>query len=452
MKQAQKSSILHLSTKRDRMDQMCYPLLTEEAHPKTAYQDLNLDRKIEQLGDISMYINIPFCDWICHFCPYTKYKTPKNEALKAYVSCLKKELQMYGDTDYAKNSQIGAIYFGGGTPTCLSANDLSELLDACHKHFNLSDYVEITIEGSPVNLTLEKIAAVKQHGANRISLGLQSFDMETLKMLGTPLTHDETFQCIENARQVGIKNINIDLMYAMPGQTFDSWKKDLQLAMDIHPYSFSLFPLALVPGTPLFVKVQNGKFPQPPDLDDEYSMYRYALETLTQNGYQQHCAMDFALEKQESKHVALYHSAVDAIAIGAGSYGYINCCMYVNSLSIENYINSISYGQLPIAYLGRADTKQKRMERKLILNLKLMKIDKQEFKNIFDVEVEESFAEIFMNMKQKGVIESDDKYVRLTEAGVFWTNDVCRGFFPKEYQNYKPRQFFKSKSDVSADT
>jgi oxygen-independent coproporphyrinogen-3 oxidase len=442
---------VRIANQPNRMEQMCYPLLTEEADPENVFYDLDLSHKLENLGDISMYINIPFCDWICHFCPYTKYKTPKKvERISSYVSCLKKELNMYAATEYIKNSQIGAIYFGGGTPTILSAEDLGDLLDYCHKLFNLSKAAEITIEGSPVNFSYEKLLHIKKCGANRISLGLQSFDNKTLKMLGIPSKSETIFDCIENARKAGIKNINADLIYALPGQTLNSWKKDIQIALNAKPYSLSLLPLALVPKTPLFVKVKRGKFPQPPGLEEEYGMYQYAVETLTKNGYLQNCAVDFALEGQESKHIELYYSAVDAIAIGAGAYGYINRCMYVNTLSINNYINLVNQGNFPVAYIGRANTLQKRMERKMILNLKLMKVEKQEFKQLFDKEVEECFPEIIADMKEKGVLENDENQVRLTPAGIFWTNNLCRQFYSKEYQDYMPRQFFKSKSEQSA--
>ncbi len=308
--------------------------------------------------DTSIYIHIPFCKHRCAYCDFNTY-AGQEDSIPAYVNALINEINYVGQRTEQMN--IHTVFFGGGTPSLLSALQFDSILKALRSAFTLTADAEISIEANPGTISPEKLNAIRESGINRISFGVQSANTEELRMLERIHDFFTVIEAVSTARKAGFDNLNLDLIYGLPEQTLASWQTTLQRIVDLHPEHISAYALTLEHGTPFGRWSSKGLLPLPdPDLAAE--MYEYAEEFLEANGYVHYEISNWAkkdnaegrrqnAESNSSftihqssfvcRHNLQYWHSLPYLAFGAGAHGYANGYRYSNALRIKTYIERL---------------------------------------------------------------------------------------------------------------
>ncbi|NQT29702.1 MAG: radical SAM family heme chaperone HemW [Candidatus Saganbacteria bacterium] len=297
----------------------------------------------------SLYIHIPFCKKKCNYCDFVSYAGAE-DLIDKYVAALCKEinnlLTIYPErtlseerSDESKGSR-GTIYIGGGTPTLLSPRQTEKILCSVVS----VRCSEISIEANPGTCNKAKLKELRQLGINRLSIGAQSFNDNHLKTLGRIHNAKDIFGFYDDARAAGFDNINLDLIFALPNQTLDEWKKDVEIALSLAPEHLSTYNLQVEKGTPIWemtkIQAPNNKL-QLPTEDEELAMYEYTIETLISKGYKHYEISNFAKPGFECKHNLVYWKNGNYLGVGAGAHSHINGQRFANSNDIDAYMRQV---------------------------------------------------------------------------------------------------------------
>jgi oxygen-independent coproporphyrinogen-3 oxidase len=418
--------------KRERVCVSHYPLPAEPPAPGDVPGLMNLGTAARRGGQKAMYIHIPFCDKICNFCPFNKQLTDE-EKLAQYLIRLKGEIGAYARTPLVSSFTFGSLAIGGGTPSCLSAAQMHDLITFCREQLDFAPDAEIGAEGNPSNFDGEKLAAAREAGCNRISFGVQTFNDDFASMLEIPQDPATSRAATVVAREAGYDNVGIDLIYNLPGQTLAQWRADVAEAIDWRYDHVTLFSLIIPPFTRLFSKVDTGKLDAPGDHDHEIAMYRMAVDMLRGAGYEQYSVYDFALPGKINKHAVLYFSEQqDLLGAGAAAFGYLGGYMYVNKGPLAEYEGAVDRGEHPVLIGSQADRTEE-MCGAMAKGLRLFAVSRLQFRQLFGTDPVEVFQEKVDRLVGLGLLEVTDDQIRLTEDGVFWGNNVCREFFSPRY-------------------
>jgi oxygen-independent coproporphyrinogen-3 oxidase len=297
----------------------------------------------------SIYIHIPFCKHRCAYCDFNTY-AGQEDSIPAYVDALIQEINYVGLR--AERMSIHTVFFGGGTPSLLSAPQFDSIMDALNAAFAFAADAEVTIEANPGTVSPEKLTAIRKAGINRISFGVQSTNTEELRMLEREHDFFTVIEAVSTARKAGFDNLNLDLIYGLPEQTLQTWQTTLQRIVELHPEHISAYALTLEHGTPFGRWSAKGLLPLPnPDLAAD--MYEYAEEFLEGQGYVHYEISNWALDRGRltADHVApslacrhniQYWRSLPYLAFGAGAHGYADGYRYSNALRIKTYIDRLT--------------------------------------------------------------------------------------------------------------
>lgn len=280
-----------------------------------------------------IYIHVPFCKSRCIYCGF--FSTVSLGDRDEYVEKICRELQ--SRKDYLKGEEVETIYFGGGTPSQLSTEQLKRILDAVLYIYNVREDAEITIEGNPDDLTLDFLKEVRSLGFNRLSMGVQTFDDERLKFLHRRHSAEQAMMAVENARKAGFGNMSIDLMFGFPNQTLDEWKQDVSRAVSLGVEHVSAYSLMYEEGTVLASKLDKGEIAE---IDDEVSlqMYQYLVEALKEADYEHYEISNFAKPTYRSRHNSSYWHGVPYLGVGAGAHSFDGSSRQYNVDSLKGYL------------------------------------------------------------------------------------------------------------------
>lgn len=299
-----------------------------------------------------LYIHIPFCKSKCPYCDFNSYANIFDLA-EDYTNAVIREMSEY------PKCKIGTIYFGGGTPSAINPQYIVKILEAAKKHFDILPDAEITMEANPG--TLENVNVYKEAGVNRISLGVQSFNDNLLKTLGRIHSGDDAKNAVYMLKQAGFDNISVDLMFSLPGQTPEMWKKDIETAVSLPITHISCYGLKVEEGTPF---EKSGVTPQSEDADR--MLYHMLIDILAENGFAQYEISNFALAGFESRHNLVYWKCGEYIGLGAGAHSYFDGNRYNNIYNVGNYIKGGKIRE-NICHLSDKD----KAEEKIILQMRL---------------------------------------------------------------------------------
>ena len=401
-----------------------------------------------------LYIHIPFCKKKCDYCDFVSFPIDCIDDVRAggrlplpdqYLAAIKNEMDAIGrDTDNyvragfkpAPSISFSTIYIGGGTPTILTDDELKKLggiIDNVRAGGRLPrQYTEFTAECNPGTLTRSKLKVLKQIGVNRLSIGCQSFNDDELKTLGRIHSSKEILESIENARAEGFDNINLDLIFALPGQTLDSWKKTLNAAISLDPEHISAYDLQIEAGTPFYDRygpshdnnVRAQHVAPLPSNDDEYQMYKATIDLLKSRGYHHYEISNFAKPGHECAHNINYWKNGDYTGAGLNASSHMNGRRFQNTSSLDAYLS------------GPLDSK-KEEERKdtdevsetVFMGLRLLEgLDTLEFEKRFNMSINTLYRKQIAELIDLGLIETSDNNIRLSAKGLFLANDVFEKF------------------------
>jgi oxygen-independent coproporphyrinogen III oxidase len=288
-----------------------------------------------------LYIHVPFCRQACHYCDFHFSTSRENFDSMIHALCNELEIQK----NYLEKEPLETIYFGGGTPSLLSKHQLQILLDTIHRNFSTSE-VEITLEANPDDLNQENLILLKQAGVNRLSIGIQSFDDNVLKFLNRAHSSREALTCLDQARKVGFDNISIDLMYAIPGQDDDLWKKNMEKVIEFSPEHISAYSLTIEEKTVFGNWQKKGKF-----LSESEDIAASQMETLMKQigdaGYEQYEISNFCKLGFYSRHNSSYWQQKKYLGIGPSAHSYNGESRQFNVANNPLYIQSINQGKVP---------------------------------------------------------------------------------------------------------
>jgi oxygen-independent coproporphyrinogen-3 oxidase len=403
-----------------------YPDIKPETY-KSFMEFLSTENTSGRLMELQPWISI--CDSRCAFCYFPTTATAKVR-IEPYLDTLKKELNMYAKTKYVKTSVFDEIVLGGGTPSVLSAEQMIDLIDFCKERFTTNEEYFIKVTGSSKTLALNKIAKLAAYGVYQMDMGAQTFDDKLRKMLCLPDTAESVEKAIRHAKKLDLC-VCVDLMYNLPGQTMESWiatlKKAIELDVEIDTYS-----LHVDPGTPLEKMIERGVAPPQGNAEYEKQQYLTAYKLLTEAGYKAVGHDRFSRVEWHFRENCLNGWPWGGIlTTGAGCFmGYLQRFSYSNLEDINNYMATVNAGRFPISRLSES-TPEDMMRRTMTRLYLRLPVSKQEFMQKFGKLPEEVFSQQLQRLKKKGLIEIDDKEIRITKLGDIWKGNIAWEFAPK---------------------
>ena len=390
--------------------------------------------------DYSIYVHIPFCEHRCHYCDFIT-TTGKSYLMDAYVDALINEFRVAIKTH--TKIPTHSIYFGGGTPSLLPISCYEKLLITLHEIFLVRTGCEISIEANPGTLTFDYLKGLKSLGINRLSLGAQSFNSFDLTRLDRIHSPEDILSSYSDARRAGFDNINLDMIFALPWQTLESWENSLKQAINLSPDHFSIYSLILEPGTVLYEWSQKGRVALV-DQDLEAEMFELAMETLAASNYEHYEISNWAQFSKNAdnrcRHNLQYWLNQPYFGFGLGAHGYVEGFRTENTAELEDYLqrlktNRIS-GEFPASPAAIDLTKVNlttQMKDFMMLGLRLTQqgVEKRRF---FD-RYQRSFDSVFkkeidelLNLKLVKWIGKDKTALQLTKRGVMVANQVFMYF------------------------
>ena len=288
-----------------------------------------------------IYIHTPFCKRRCIYCDF--FSTTQSEKKPAYVHALCQELDMR--KNYLEGEDIETIYLGGGTPSQLSQKELEEIFSTLYNIYKVKDNAEITLEANPDDLTPEYVHMLRTLPINRISMGIQTFQEETLKLLHRRHTARQAIEAFQRCREADFQNISIDLMYGLPGETLDTWKENLQQAIALRPEHISAYHLIYEEGTALW-KLREQHQVEEADEDLSVTLFRTLIEELTHAGYEHYEISNFCLPELHSRHNSSYWTGKKYLGCGPSAHSFNGTSRQWNVASLDKYIHAIQQGKL----------------------------------------------------------------------------------------------------------
>ena len=368
----------------------------------------------------ALYVHVPFCLHRCGYCDFTLV-AQKDELIPAYLAALANELSRVDDC-----CEVDTIFVGGGTPTHLSAVQLSELFSLINRHFRLVPDGEYSIEANPDGVDDQRLQTLVDHGVNRLSLGVQSFDDIVLKTLERQHSRLEAIDVVERAAQL-FPNISLDLIFGVPGQSLDRWNESLRIAADLPLNHVSTYGLTFEKGTDFFQRVQKGGMHSVPD-DLERDMYASAMETLSAAGFQHYEISNFARHGGQCRHNVTYWAANEYFAFGPGGARYVNGIRSTNARNVARWIKSWQLNQPALQEWERLSDDE-RIREAIFLGLrKVQGISVNSFRERFGISPVDVEPEATRSHVAHGLLEITDGFFRLTDEGRFVADTVITDF------------------------
>ena len=289
-----------------------------------------------------IYIHIPFCTEKCIYCDF--YSLPNQEqTIEPFIKNLCKEISIRSKKSTI-DWKIDTIFIGGGTPSLLSESDLENIISAINKNFNLNDLKEFTIEANPGEFDYNKMTSFKLMGVNRISFGFQSLNLDMLKFMSRWHTPEDSISSYKNARKAGYTNINIDMIFGIPGQTLDVWSNNLETIVSLEPEHISAYSLTVEKQTPLYHLVQSDRVKMPHENID-LDMFNFTIDFLTEKKYSQYEISNYCKPKRECVHNLHYWKRNPYLSFGPSAHGFNNNIRYWNTRDLNKYMENLNKKQ-----------------------------------------------------------------------------------------------------------
>lgn len=378
---------------------------------------------------IGIYFHIPFCAHICPYCDFNTY-AGQGSLIPRYVDALRRDLER--EADQLGRRQVASVFFGGGTPSLLASDQVAAVLATVRDRFDLEPDVEISLEANPNGLTADYLTDLRGAGVNRLSIGLQTTDHRGLRRLGRMHEAEDAERAVSAACAAGFERISLDLIFGWPGQTLESWRRDLETVTSWSHGAvehLSLYSLIVEPGTPMADAVQRGIVSVPDD-DAAADLYELAIDRLDSAGWVHYEVANWArCEQQASVHNGIYWRNGEYLGLGAGAHGRIANRRVMRHLLPATYIAAVDDGASTESN-GEALSEELQRGETMMLGLRLLRegVRDKEFESRHGVTLAAAFGETLERFQQQGLLDRDDRGVRLTHRGLMLANDVCAAF------------------------
>ena len=386
---------------------------------------------------LGIYVHIPFCRKRCHFCYFKVYTDKDSAAIRGYIDAVIQELNVYATQPFIGGRKVNFVYFGGGTPSYLSVDQLKHLTNAMKAVLPWDEAEEVTFECEPGTLTDHKLKAIRDLGVTRLSLGVENFDDHILEINGRAHHSKEIARAYACAREIGFPQINIDLIAGMVEETEANWRECVRKTLAMSPDSVTIYEMEIPFNTTLYKQMKaEGKLVAPvADWDTKRAWVNYAFHELEKAGYTVASAYTAVKNRERTKFVyrdRLWAGA-DLLSVGVASFGHIGGVHYQNLADFDPYVAQLQQGRLPI-FRALTPTADERLIREFILQLKLGRVSREYFRKKFGVELAERFAEPMQRLKDWGFLTVEGDQMLLNREGLLQVDKLLHEFFLPEHR------------------
>jgi len=376
------------------------------------------------MHDIGLYVHIPFCRHKCNYCSFASYQSRETD-IAVYLCALKAEL-----AQRAGGRPIRSIYFGGGTPSLLSPEQIGGILATIDSLSAVNEAAEITIEANPGTLDRAYLAAVRGLGVNRLSLGAQSMNNRELDLLGRIHKAAEVQEAVHCARSAGFENLNLDLIYGLPGQGLSGWQRTLDEAIAMKPEHLSLYALTLDAETPMWRAIKEMSLP---DIDPDLSadQYEMAEDLLAAHGYRHYEISNWAKEGRECRHNMVYWQNRPYLGVGVAAHSWLDGHRMANTGNLDEYLAAFAGKRPLLPDMDEVIGLDLELAETVILGLRLEAgVDINSLKNRFGIDVLSYYSQPIREMVDSGLMKHTGEYIRLTRRGRLLSNEVFWRILP----------------------
>jgi oxygen-independent coproporphyrinogen-3 oxidase len=369
---------------------------------------------------LGLYIHVPFCRSRCHFCAFY-LEIYRDDRAQSFLTALSREMQLHVAQQPLGGRRLDSVYFGGGTPTALRTEDLCDILSGVRTNFGLTRDAEITIEAHPDTVAVEGLRALSAAGFNRISFGVQSLDEKELTQIGRPVLSDTTHKAVASARQAGFTNINLDLMYGLPGQTLDSWLGTVDHALALEPTHLSCYALTVENNTRLIVDIRRGTRDNPEELLQN-AMEDEAARHLAGAGFHHYEISNYSRPGYTCRHNRLYWENGEYLGMGPSAQSYLAGDRFGNIDDLDAYEDRLANGVLPIVDRESLGAERRRREA-VVFGLRL--IDGVPTASLPIHEEQRDWTEKITRLIDDGYLETAGDRVKLTATGRRFADSIA---------------------------
>ena len=370
---------------------------------------------------ISLYIHIPLCVKKCAYCDFASF-AGRMAQRERYVQAVCREIR--AQAAFFGRRRVGTVFIGGGTPTLLTGAQVQDILDTARACFDMAQDAEITMEGNPGTLTADSLRAYRAAGVNRLSLGVQSMDDGLLAAIGRIHTGEEAAKAVRMAREAGFENLNLDLMYGLPGQSAAQWKDTLERAIALAPEHLSCYSLILEEGTPLMASMQAGTCAPLPDEDAMEEMDALTAEMTKAAGYAQYEVSNYAKPGRACRHNIVYWECLPYLGVGLNAHSDLDGRRFYNPTEWEAYLHMAETNETARRQEG-GNTREDRMFERMMMGLRQVRgVDAARFARDFGAQAQEVWPETMEAMTRKGLMACNKERIFLTARGMQVMNGI----------------------------
>jgi len=388
---------------------------------------------------LGLYLHIPFCRKRCKFCYFRVYTDKNAHDVETYVAALSREIELVSRLPVMGGRPFRFVYFGGGTPSFLSAKQLTSLVDRLRANIRWDQAEEVTFECEPGTLSQPKIQTLRELGVTRLSLGVENFSDAVLEENGRAHLSGEIFKSWDWIRAAGFPNVNIDLISGMVGETWDNWRRNITKTIELDPESVTIYQMELPFNTVYSKDILGNQIETPvADWPTKRAWLDYAYDTLIAAGYKVSSA--YTLVKNNNKvnfsyRDNLWHGS-DLLATGVASFGHVSGVHYQNQPDWPGYLSALDAGELPLAR-GMRPTSHQLLIREMILQLKTGHLDAGYFRQKFDTDILEHWNDVWRQYQEEGYVTLDGDNIGLTRAGLLRADSLLPAFFEPEHRGVR---------------
>ena len=374
------------------------------------------------MSDLGLYLHIPFCLRKCPYCSFYSL-AGRADLHKRYVQAISMQLRSFSETLFAQQRSLTSIFFGGGTPTLLSPETLNKLLADCRELFPCADGAEISIEVNPATVDADGLALLRRAGFNRLSIGVQSLNDAELRRLGRPHTAADAARTVRMARQAEFENINLDLMYGLPGQTLRNWRTCLDHALALQPKHLSIYELTIEAGTPFARQEEQGRLSLP-DEETVLLILEATQQLVEQAGYQRYEISNYAEPGYRCRHNINYWQNGEYIGLGAGAVAFLDGTRCAALADAEQFCERLENGEKVWAEKETLD-REAAFRETIIMGLRMTAgISLAELQERFGIDTEIYYRENLHRLLRQGLLHIAQGRLQLTDQGLLLANTV----------------------------
>jgi oxygen-independent coproporphyrinogen-3 oxidase len=389
---------------------------------------------------LALYLHIPFCTAKCGYCDFNSYEGLPGHLVADYTPALIREMELWAPA--AKDLTVDTVFFGGGTPSLTSLDDMSQITAAIRSQFNIAPDVEWTLEANPTELSREHLDGLRALGVNRLSMGVQSLQPEELTLLERLHSPERVIEAVRDARAAGFDNLNLDLIFGIMGQPLAKWQDTVERILELRPEHLSCYALTVEPGTALYYQVAKNQIEEP-DPDVAADQYEWTRTRLAAAGYEQYEISNWALPGRECRHNLVYWHAEPYLGLGAGAHSFFLGKRIANVDAPNRYVEAVNEsweerqatGRGELRQIAGGETPDEATQRAdaIILGLRLMRgISIAEFTERFGMSPDAAFGPAIAKHEALGLLERVAGRLRLTERGLLLSNEVFVDLLPDE--------------------